>query len=58
MRRGERYCLVPRRGLEPPSLAAYGPEPYVVANFTTWANGLYFHVLFVFIYQSGRKEKR
>lgn len=31
--------LVPRRGLEPPRLAAYAPQAYVFTNYTTWASG-------------------
>ncbi len=29
--------LVPRRGLEPPRLAAHGPEPCASTNSATWA---------------------
>lgn len=29
--------LVPRRGLEPPRLAAHPPQGCVYTNFTTWA---------------------
>src|SRR5690606_39597759 len=29
--------LVPRRGLEPPHLAAHGPEPCASTNSATWA---------------------
>ncbi len=29
--------LVPRRGLEPPSLAAYAPQAYAYTNSATWA---------------------
>ncbi len=33
------YCdrVVPRRGLEPPHLAAHGPEPCASTNSATWA---------------------
>ena len=31
------YSMVRLRGLEPPRLSAYGPKPYVVANYTTGA---------------------
>ncbi|KAG1538196.1 hypothetical protein G6F50_014710 [Rhizopus delemar] len=30
--------VVPRRGLEPPHLAAHGPEPCASTNSATWAN--------------------
>ncbi len=30
-------CLVPRKGLEPPHLAAAGPKPAASTNFATWA---------------------
>ena len=34
--------LVPRRGLEPPHLAALDPKSSVSTNFTTWAcEGIY-----------------
>ena len=33
--------MVPRRGLEPPHLAAYPPQGYVYTNFTTWALPLF-----------------
>ena len=33
--------MVPRRGLEPPHLAAHGPEPCASTNSATWAY-LYF----------------
>lgn len=33
----ENSHLVPRRGLEPLSLAAYAPQTYVYTNSTTWA---------------------
>lgn len=33
--------VVPRRGLEPPHLAAHGPEPCASTNSATWAY-LYF----------------
>jgi hypothetical protein len=40
------YLLVPKRGLEPPHLAAHGPEPCASTNSATWANryseGCYF----------------
>src|SRR5690606_26318014 len=29
--------MVPRRGLEPPRLAAHGPEPCASTNSATWA---------------------
>ena len=32
-------CVVPRRGLEPPSLAAYAPQAYAYTNSATWAFG-------------------
>jgi hypothetical protein len=32
------YLLVPKRGLEPPHLAAHGPEPCASTNSATWAN--------------------
>jgi hypothetical protein len=32
------YFLVPKRGLEPPHLAAHGPEPCASTNSATWAN--------------------
>lgn len=35
--RSDFFIKVRGRGLEPPRLAAYGPEPYVSANFTTRA---------------------
>lgn len=31
------FLLVPRRGLEPPSLAAYAPQAYAYTNSATWA---------------------
>src|SRR5690606_27158860 len=30
--------MVPRRGLEPPRLAAHGPEPCASTNSATWAS--------------------
>ena len=33
--------MVPRRGLEPPHLAALDPKSSVSTNFTTWAWGGY-----------------
>ena len=35
------FSQVPRRGLEPPHLAAYPPQGYVYTNFTTWALPLF-----------------
>jgi hypothetical protein len=32
------HLLVPKRGLEPPHLAAHGPEPCASTNSATWAN--------------------
>ena len=32
--------MVPRRGLEPPRLAAHGPEPCASTNSATWAGGV------------------
>ncbi len=32
-----RYTVVPRRGLEPPHLAAHGPEPCASTNSAIWA---------------------
>src|SRR5690606_11272744 len=32
------YRVVPRRGLEPPHLAAHGPEPCASTNSATWAH--------------------
>jgi hypothetical protein len=32
------FLLVPKRGLEPPHLAAHGPEPCASTNSATWAN--------------------
>jgi len=31
------FVLVPRRGLEPLSLAAYAPQAYLYTNSNTWA---------------------
>ncbi len=38
-----RCFLVPRRGLEPPRLAAHGPEPCASTNSATWAGGERLH---------------
>ncbi|MDQ5927748.1 MAG: hypothetical protein QG633_186 [Patescibacteria group bacterium] len=43
--------VVPRRGLEPPSLAAYAPQAYAYTNSATWASGDTIH-------QKETKEKR
>ena len=48
--------VVPRRGLEPPHLAAHGPEPCASTNSATWALGStfvlhIFHCLYCFAYQ-------
>ena len=34
---GFMFYLVPRRGLEPPHLAAHGPEPCASTNSAIWA---------------------
>lgn len=31
------FSLVPRKGIEPPHLAAAGPKPAASTNFATWA---------------------
>src|SRR5690606_37372632 len=33
----DRQAVVPRRGVEPPHLAAHGPEPCASTNSATWA---------------------
>src|SRR6266700_1485179 len=49
---------VPRRGLEPPSLAALYPEPSVFANFTTWARGALVAILYRLWYTKSTAKGR